>query len=436
MKRLTKLALLTPLAAALLPGVAFADASSEISALRDRLEQLEAQVAQQKVATPAAAAKPGSASSLQIGDTKFSFGGYIRVDAAYSSYSDGEQTNRTARDIYLPGTTPVNNAGKRSSVFDMHAKTTRFNVKTTTDAGNGKSIGGFIEFDFLTGTDGSERATNRYEPTLRHAFITYDKWLFGQTWTVFQDLGAFPDTVEFVGATDGTVFGRQPQIRYTNGNFQVSLENPQSFVRPARATAGTLSGAADTDDSSMPDLVARYTHKADFGHISVAGLARQLKSKNTTLATAPNSSGTDKAFGGGVTVSGKINLSSHDDIRFMATYGTGIGRYVALGTIADANLDANGGIETNDVAAAYVTYHHMWNDKWRSNIQVSGITSDYGDLEVATDTEKNVTGLVNVIYRVAPKLDLGLEYLHGERTLNNGDSGSLDRLMGMAKYSF
>ena len=435
MNRLTKLALLTPLAAAMLPGFAMADASSEISALRERLEQLEAQVAQQKTiaAAPAAVAKPSTASALQIGDTKFSFGGYIRVDAAYSSYSDGEQTNRTARDIYLPSTTPIFNtapgatntaSGKRSSVFDMHAKTTRINMKTTTDAGNGQSIGGFIEFDFLTGQDGSEVATNRYEPTLRHAFITYDKWLIGQTWTVFQDLGAFPDTVEFVGATDGTTFGRQPQVRYTDGNFQFSLENPQSVVG-----AATAPGGASNDDSSIPDFVARYTHKADFGHISVAALARQLKNKTPTT-------GGETSYGGGVTVSGKVKLTSHDDIRFMATYGTGIGRYVALGTIADAKIDAQGNVETNDVASAYVTYHHMWNDKWRSNIQLSGLTADYGNNEVATDTERSVTGLVNVIYKVAPKLDIGVEYLRGERTLNNGDSGTLDRVMGMAKYSF
>lgn len=433
MKRLTKLALLTPLAAALLPGVVFADASSEISALRDRLEQLEAQVAQQKSAAPAAVAKPGSASSLQIGNTNFSFGGYIRIDALYSSYSDGEQANVVARDIHLPSQTPVFNTtagatnaanvtGKRSSVLDAHAKTTRFNVKTSTDAGNGQKIGGFIEFDFLTGGSGTEVATNRYEPTLRHAFITYDKWLIGQTWTTFQDLGAFPDTVEFVGATDGTVFGRQPQVRYTNGSFQVALENPQSFLGAA--------GPATNNDSSLPDVVARYTHKADFGHVSVAALGRQLKDKNAA-------SGADTAFGGGISVSGKVKLSSHDDIRFMATHGTGIGRYVALGLIGDAKLDANGEIETNDVTAAYVTYHHMWNDKWRSNLQVSGLTADYENgLESPTDTESNVSGLVNVIYTVAPKFDIGFEYLRSERKLNNGDKGSLDRVQGMAKYSF
>ncbi len=60
---------------------------------------------------------------------------------------------------------------------------------------------------------GDERTSNGYSPEIRHAFISYDGWLFGQTWTTFMDVNALPDSIDFVGTTDGTVFVRQAQVR-------------------------------------------------------------------------------------------------------------------------------------------------------------------------------------------------------------------------------
>ncbi|MEO6699208.1 MAG: DcaP family trimeric outer membrane transporter [Paraperlucidibaca sp.] len=429
MNRFTKLALLTPLAAAMLPSITLADTTSDIAALRERLEQLEAQVAQQKATPP-----PTTSSGVQFGDTTFSFGGYIKVDALYSRYSNGAVAGSSSgRDFYVPSTTPISaGIGNSSSVFDMHAQQTRFFFKTETSAGDGKSVKGNIEMDFQSPARGSERVTNNYDPGLRHAFLTYDKWLAGQTWTTFQDLGALLETVDFVGASDGTTFGRQPQVRYSNGNWQFSAENAETAVAGITAGAVTIT---DSGSNAMPDLVARYTRKGDFGHISVAALARQLKVSN-------NLSGANKtAEGYGISLSGKYQLSSGDDIRYMTTYGSGIGRYVALGTSADAVVAANGDLEAIDVAAGYITYRHLWTEKLRSSIQASILAVDNPDIlaptAAASDANKTIySGLTNIIYSVTPKLDIGAEYLHANREVEDSRDGSLDRLQFMAKYSF
>ena len=41
---------------------------------------------------------------------------------------------------------------------------------------------------------------------------------------LFADRGVFslPEAVDFVGPTDGTVFVRQAQLRYTTGNFSLA----------------------------------------------------------------------------------------------------------------------------------------------------------------------------------------------------------------------
>ncbi len=56
---------------------------------------------------------------------------------------------------------------------------------------------------------GDERVSNSYAPRVRHAFFTYNNWLFGQTWMTFFNVGALPENLDFVGPAESTVFGRQ-----------------------------------------------------------------------------------------------------------------------------------------------------------------------------------------------------------------------------------
>ncbi|MFP5358301.1 MAG: porin, partial [Gammaproteobacteria bacterium] len=159
--------------------------------------------------------------------TTFNWGGFAKLDVIYSSFSDGAIAQSTSRDFYVPGTIPVSDGtgtGLRRNYLDMHAKETRLFLSTQTDVGTAHKLGGHVEFDFISGQvppasgGGNEAVTNAYNPALRRAFITYDKWLFGQDWSTFTNLGAIPETLDFVAfASDGTTFARQPMIRYTHG---------------------------------------------------------------------------------------------------------------------------------------------------------------------------------------------------------------------------
>mgnify|MGYP003456393381 FL=1 len=42
----------------------------------------------------------------------------------------------------------------------------------------------------------------------------------------------------------------------------------------------------------------------------------------------------------------------------------------------------------------------------------------------------------NLYWTILPKLDLGIEYRHAQREIENGDDGTLDRLQFTTKYSF
>ena len=105
--------------------------------------------------------------------------------------------------------------------------------------------------------------------------MTYNKWLFGQTWMTFFNVGALPENLDFVGPAESTIFGRQAMIRYTSGPWQFAVENPETTVTPYGG-----GGRIVADDTRLPDGVVRYNLKGDWGTFTVAGIFRQLRYEN------------------------------------------------------------------------------------------------------------------------------------------------------------
>jgi len=368
------------------------------------------------------------AGSVKVGETALSWGGYVKLDVLYSRFSEGEVPQSTARDTYVPSAIPVSSGGGDSyDVLDFHAKETRLFVKTETPLDNGMKLGSHIEFDFIVNQGaGNEVVTNAYNPGLRRAFLTYGNWLLGQEWSTFQNLGAIPETLDFVAfPTDGTVFDRQPMIRYTAGSFAIAAENPETTVN----AAGTVSAK---NDSQVPDVVARWIGKFGAeGNLGLAGIVRQL-SVDDAASGGPDAT----TVGYGISASGRIPLGPRDDIRFMANWGEGIGRYIGLGIAADAAVDGDD-LEAIGIVAGYVAYRHAWTDQWRSTVTVSTFQAD-NDVALTTDgvTKSVVSGSANLLYSPAKPLTFGVEYRHAEREVESGADGALDRLQFSAKYLF
>ncbi len=369
------------------------------------------------------AAITGQAQAAEIGDTQVSYGGYVKLDAMWSDFSAGTISGDSiGRDFYVPSTTPVGDDGSTDAVFDMHARQTRFSLGTATKLDDGKTVTTKVELDFIASIGGNERVTNSYSPRIRQAFVSYDGWLFGQTWSNFQNVGALPETLDFVGPAEGTVFVRQAQLRYTTGNWSFSAENPESTV--------TVAGArVETDDASMPDFTARYTHNADWGQVVIAALARQLSyDKNGIDAD-------ETSFG--VSASGKVNVGK-DSIKFMLTQGKGLGRYIGL-NVANGGVLNGDEIEAIDSTSGFIGYQHHWNDRLRSTFLYSFFEADNDTdlLALSGDvTKSSVSYSANLLYSPAKKLTFGVEYKHATRETESGKDGDLDRLQFSAKYAF
>ncbi|RPD84102.1 DcaP family trimeric outer membrane transporter [Luteimonas sp. 100069] len=442
------------LAALTLPGMAFAQTAKErelearVAQLEQMVQQLVAQQQQTETVVTevrtAQAAQPapapvvagtGAAAPIQTTTitpganpgTKFTVGGMVRVDGLVTKTTDGDIAKGTAgRDFYVPGAIPVGGDGP-DTYSDAHVKFSRLWFDASTVLDSGDKLGARIELDFFGGSLGNTAATNTYGATLRHAYLTYNNWLVGQTWSNFMDTNALLDSVDFVGPTDGVVFVRQPQVRYTSGGWAVSVESPETTVQPFGGGARVIAG----DNSAIPDVIARYTHKGDWGHVSFAGMARQLKYEPVVGAEST-------ATGFGAQVSGLVKLGDSTDIRYQLSGGDGIGRYIGLATIQqDAMVDSAGDIDALGGWAGYVGLRQVFSPKVRGNLFYARSQWDNEAAWTGMGVTRKVQSMhANMIWSPVPKLDFGVEAIWGERTLESGADGELIRLHTMARYSF
>ncbi|MFD1297823.1 DcaP family trimeric outer membrane transporter [Lysobacter gummosus] len=444
------------LVALMLPGLALAQTAKEkelearvaelerlVQQLASQQQQVQTQVTEVKAAQTAAPAaiaatpvkNPIQATTISTAGnpgTRFSYGGFIKLDASVTSTNDGDIADGSVgRLFYVPKAIPVGGGAAREggSDTDMGANFSRFWFAADTDLESGDKLKGYLEFDLFgggtTAFSGNEIATNTYALTVRHAYVTWNKWLAGQTWSNFQDANALPDTVDFLGPTEGTVFVRQAQLRYTSGPWSFSIENPETVYTPFRGNMAQVAG----DDGAVPDITGRYTAKGDWGHFSVGALARQLKYQSGRA--------NDSNTGYGVSVSGKWNLGASDDLRYMVTAGSGIGRYVGLALNNDAVLDGAGDLENIDLISGFVGWRHVFSPKLRGNVFYS--RAEYDNKTALTGlgiTKSAQSAHLNLIYTPIPKLDIGAEYIWGQREIETGDKGELNRLQTHVKYSF
>lgn len=360
-----------------------------------------------------------------IGDTTVKFSGYIKADAIFSNYSDGTlPSGNIGRDFYIPSLTPVGQADEGSQ-FDAHIRQSRFRFTTTTPTEEGDNITGVLEFDMLVTPNGDDRISNSYTPRIRHAFITYKNWTVGQTWSTFMDVRTLPETLDFIGTTDGVIFDRQPLVKYTSGNWELALENPETTVTPMSG-----SGRITADDNALPDAVARYTHKADWGHVAVAGLLRQL--------TYDDGASVDSSITSvGINITSKINIGNGDDIRVSFSTGSGLGRYMALNAANGAVVKPNNELESIDSTAYSIAYRHIWNKQFRSNFTYSAFDADIDTTLLSeASTESTYSVRANLLYQPTAKIMIGGEYAFAKRELASGADGDMNRIQFSLKYAF
>ena len=346
----------------------------------------------------------------------FKLGGFVQMNANFDFDNQGFQQ------IGVPFSVPLDGDSEDGEQqFAIHGRLTTFNFDYRRETKVG-DLRIFIEFDMF-GEGNTGEFTNDYTVRLRHAGVELGNWRFGQYHSGFIDLFSLPESADPESPLAGAVL-RQPGIYYMRGdhvgsNWGVGIENP----------AFDYSGNNDQYRSeSMPTLVAFRRLERTWGYVRLAGLFKQLRSKE------------EDTYVGGVHLSGQWNtnfIKEKDNLKFGAQYGDGFVHYYSsfVGGL-DGFIADNGDIEATGILALHLDYQHWWTDRLRSTIMYSFFDLDSPDLADGLSYSDGERYTVNLFWDPIKSVSFGWELNYQTIETANGADGSGLRFEMVGRFFF
>ncbi|MCH4244425.1 DcaP family trimeric outer membrane transporter [Acinetobacter gerneri] len=371
-------------------------------------QQVQLQEVQTQAAAPAPAQAPTLSGLLSKSGASVNIYGFVRADAEYAfKGADGIFNAPNKVDLNGVPTGANNVVNPNKDRFYATAKTTRLGLDFKTPV-QGADVGGKIEVDFAGTNDGLR---------IRHAYLTYNNWLFGQTTSSFLSTDTQPEMIDF-GSPLGVGTKRTPMVRYAdkinaNTAYAVGLEQGRSDNRFPSAT-GKIS-------YNLPD---------GLGLVNARALLQETRGR---LAEAGKEYDDKTELGWGVGLGTKIKLLK-DQLILNADYShvKGDDFYLLFSENAASLNAAKNDYDLNEFDAVTVGLTYKLNPKWRSTLGYGAIF--YDDAK-AGQNDKIQQGWLNVLYNPVKPITLGAEYVYGERDADIR-TGRDSRLGVMAKYDF
>lgn len=355
------------------------------------------------------------------GETRLRVGGVLKADATLDSGPIG------TRDWFVPGTIPVDAPDTaRGGHAGFHVRASRLFAEWRRGTELG-TVRIYAEGNFL----GGDEPTYRHSPHRFQVPQIYGQlgaWTLGRTFTVFMDLDAFPDTLDFYGP-NAAAFAFTTQARYTRelrGTwFTASLETP-------RTLAGCAGSVVCNGQDPLPDVAAKVRREGSWGHLQLALVLRRLGAFGV-------GTGSDTTTGSGLLWTGSLrSAGSRDYLVYGAHAGQGIGRYIndpSYRTDADGWLDASGTLHAAGAHGGYVGATHHWNAHMRSTFTAGSSWAERGADPVSAHSRTTYAS-GNVISDLSGDLSIGVETLYGENDRGAGRSADVVRLMFSAQHRF
>ncbi len=344
-----------------------------------------------------------------VRDTYLTVGGFIEADAMYSFRPLGVETQ------LVPSSIPVPNGHTPSTSFSPNPS--RLYFRSLTKPARGPVVKTWLEFDFFN-EDGT---TN---PRLRHAWAEVGGLGVGQTWSLFMDADAFPNTLD-VKAPNAMIKIRQVQIRYA-GQLRPGLLAGASLEQPGSQLRFADSSGRYAPHALYPDLVgALRLGSTPHRYVRLAALLHPL-----TYRDQPADALTTR-LAWGLNLSGNLELWKKEIITFQAAYGHGLSRYVndlGGGAGADAWLPAAGALRPVPALAVYGFYDHAWARRWNSSVGWGYLRLQPVADQPLTAFRSSSYGIANLIFSPATYLRAGVEYQYADHRLLTGQQGRGSRL--------
>jgi hypothetical protein len=376
--------------------------SQEIQQLRNEVQELKALLQQQQQQVRLVESKVESAPASASSGLKSKSGadiniyGFVRGDANYIIEGADDDFNK------VNATT-----GEAKDKLRATAKTTRIGLDFNTPVGDAK-VGGKVEVDFA-GNGVNENLR------IRHAYLTYNNWLFGQTTSNFLSSHA-PEMIDFATNLGGGTT-RIPQVRYAYNLAPTT----KLLVAAEEGNSAGITGTAIK--YSLPVLTGKVTqsYAGGNGNASARVLVENYKDNNIRK---------DKT-GWGIGVGTDFKVADPLKLFADASYVVGNSNYLYGSNSAYSVV--NGDIEQNEFTAVQVGGTYKILPNLRSTLAYGALFADNGTDFAKTNpsaNEKVQQAWLNVIYSPAKPIDLGIEYINGKRETFAGQSYKDNRVRG------
>ncbi|OAL78617.1 DcaP-like protein [Acinetobacter sp. SFB] len=354
----------------------------------------------QIVAAPAAKPELTTGFKTKAGSSVNMYG-FIRGDANYIIEGADNDFNSTHT-----------STGTTRDKLRATAKTTRIGLDFNTPVGDAQ-VGGKVEVDFASATENLR---------IRHAYLTYNNWLFGQTTSNFLSNHA-PEMIDF-NTNIGGGTARMPQVRY-------SLKLAPATQLLISAEKGDSAATATDIKYSLPNLTAKLTQGFAEGKGSVSARALVENYKSTAADEKQTAWG----------IAAGVNYQITDPLKVSAdvSHVVGNSNYLYGSNSAYVVDPVNNSVEQNEFNAVQVGATYKISPKLRSTLaygaHFADDGTDYARLNTAANEEVQ-QAWINFIYSPVKPIDLGIEYLNGKRDTFAGQSFKDNRVGLMAKYNF
>ncbi len=348
-------------------------------------------------------------------DMRMKIGGYLKTDAVFDFDGTTDPTQFLMSTIPVKGSPEYGDDG----YFTAFSQESRFNIDVRRVTPGAVPLRAFVEGDFWGG-----------KFRLRHAYMTVNNFLVGQTWSTLSLLETLPFVIDFA-AGDALFGGRTSQVRYQmkpTENWKLAfaaeaidylgIENPNN-----------LPGKANTQ---FPLLAARADYSWETGVVIIGASVAELHWDGGSAGSR------DKATQVAVVVGGRQFLGSDNYFTWNLSKGDGAGENIMAFTGSNANavLEADGKLDTMPSTSVLVGFWHRWNQELSSNFSYAYGWLDTPDSRDPLALQDGGIGHVNLIWKPVTQFSCGAEYMWGKRRASNDELGSADRLQFMAKYEF
>ena len=339
-----------------------------------------------------------------------------RVDITDDPKNTGNEDRFVTATIPVEGD-PLKGGGNQ---FNINAKGSQISIDVRAPEIPG-SPRFYFQNDFFGGSGGE------FPFRVRHLYGEIYNFIIGQTFSVFEDPDAWPDTVDYEGP-NAQIFARRPLIRYQvpfNDHWQLNL----GLEKPGSEVDTSIDPEARSVDHAPDGGFNIRWEDSKIGHLQFATILRDIGVKGPIT-------GDQSTFGWGLSLSGAFNLCETDSLQAQVTYGEGIFRYVNDDFVNnDAAFDQNGELTAIPFFGAVIGYTHKWSDSLRT-------TASYGYAHLDNQFSQGPSayhithyGSLNLVWQMRKRLSLGFEGLYGRKEEQGGAKGDAFRLQLGLVYS-